>query len=126
MHRRHRQRTVREITICGVTVDAEQIGRLDAPSSVIQAAIELQVQAKAFNKNNEADVTVTLPADHPCYEVLQDDEFVKEFFIVAGLTVVVGDEVSATAKATEHCMCPRCRRYEPLVSDVCQRCNDVV
>jgi len=94
--------------------------------AVIQTSIEVQVQAKAFNKNNEADVALTLPADHPCYEVLQDGEFVKEFFIVAGLTVLAGDEVSATAKATEHCMCPRCRRYEPVVSDVCQRCTDVV
>jgi len=84
------------------------------------------VQAKAFNKNNEADVTVTLPADHPCVDLLNDREFVTEFFILADLTVEVGEEILATAKATSHAMCPRCRRYEPLVSDVCQRCQDVL
>ncbi len=103
-----------------------QVDRLLELRAVIQTAIEEQVQAKAFNKNNEADVTLTLPADHPCRSMLDDREFVTEFFILAGLTVVDGDEVSATAKATEHSMCPRCRRYEPLVSDVCQRCHDVM
>jgi len=94
--------------------------------AVIQTAIEAQVQAKVFNKNNEADVTLTLPADHPCADLLGDREFVTEFFILAGLTVVTGDEIAATAKATAHTMCPRCRRYEPLVTDICQRCNDVI
>ena len=103
-----------------------QVSTLLEIRAVIQTAIEKEVQAKTFNKNNEADVTLTLPADHVCASLLSDREFVTEFFILAGLTVVAGDEVSATAKATEHCMCPRCRRYEPLVTDICQRCNDVV
>lgn len=94
--------------------------------AVIQTAIEEQVQAKSFNKNNEADVTLTLPADHPCREVLADRALVTEFFIVAGLKLETGDVLAATAKATEHSMCPRCRRYEPLVSDICQRCSAVI
>ena len=94
--------------------------------AVIQTAIEEQVQAKAFNKNNEADVTLTLPSDHPCIDLLGDRDFVTEFFILSKLNVVNGNEISATAKATDHCMCPRCRRYEPLVTDLCQRCSKVV
>ncbi len=103
-----------------------QINSLLELRAIIQTAIEKEVQAKTFNKNNEADVTLTLPADHPCRPLLDERDFVTEFFILAELGVVTGDEVSATAKATEHCMCPRCRRYEPLVSDVCQRCSEVV
>ena len=104
----------------------EKVTSLLEVRAIIQAAIEEQVQAKAFNKNNEADVTVTLPADHPCVDLLNDREFVTEFFILADLTVEEGEEILATAKATSHAMCPRCRRYEPLVSDVCQRCQDVL
>lgn len=103
-----------------------QINSLLELRAIIQTAIEKEVQAKTFNKNNEADVTLTLPADHPCRPLLDERDFVTEFFILAELGVVTGDEVSATAKATEHCMCPRCRRYEPLVTDVCQRCSEVI
>ena len=104
----------------------EQIDCLLELRTVIQTAIEKEVQAKTFNKNNEADVTVTLPADHPSRELLSDREFVTEFFILADLHLETGGDVSASAIATKHCMCPRCRRYEPLVTDVCQRCNEVV
>ena len=59
-------------------------------------------------------------------EVLADRDFVTEFFILADLRIELGDQITATAKATAHDMCPRCRRYEPLVSDLCGRCNDVI
>jgi len=104
----------------------EQVDGLLELRTVIQTAIEKEVQAKTFNKNNEADVTVALPAEHPCRGLLADREFVTEFFILAELKVETGAELSASAKATVHPMCPRCRRYEPLVTDVCQRCSEVV
>ena len=104
----------------------EQVTSLLEIRAVIQAAIEEQVQAKAFNKNNEADVTLTLPSDHACMDLLKDRDFVTEFFILSKLYVEHGDEVKAVAAATDYVMCPRCRRYEPLVSDVCQRCSEVV
>ena len=104
----------------------EQINALLEIRAVIQASIEEQVQAKVFNKNNEADVTLTLPSDHPCLGLLENRDFVTEFFILSKLNVVHGGEISATAKATDYEMCPRCRRYEPLVTDVCQRCSEVV
>lgn len=105
---------------------SEQIEKLLELRAVIQTAIEREVQAKTFNKNNEADVTVTLPDDHPSRGLLSDRDFVTEFFILADLHLETGDEISAVAKATEHSMCPRCRRYEPLVTAVCKRCSDVV
>ncbi|MEJ6777977.1 MAG: isoleucine--tRNA ligase [Akkermansiaceae bacterium] len=88
----------------------------------IQQKVEEQVQAKAFNKNNEAEVTVPTPEKPELQSLLKDRSFTTEFFIVADLHL--GDDFAA--KKTEHSMCPRCRRYEPLVTDICQRCSDVV
>ena len=102
-----------------------QIDTLLELRAIIQTAIEKEVQAKTFNKNNEADVTVTLPDNHPCRELLADRDFVTEFFILADLRVEAGEQITATAKATDHDMCPRCRRYEPLVTDLCCRCSEV-
>ncbi len=106
---------------------SEKMSQLLEIRGVIQTAIEEQVKAKAFNKNNEAAVTLTVPADHGCSAELSNREFTTEFFILADIKLVEGAELSATAKATEHCMCPRCRRYEPLLDNgLCQRCADVV
>lgn len=98
--------------------------------SVIQVAIEAQVQAKAFNKNNEACVTLTLPAEEnpDVVALLEDPDFAREFFIVADLNVCRGEELSARAEKTPHAMCPRCRRYEPAATPegLCARCADVL
>jgi isoleucyl-tRNA synthetase len=88
----------------------------------IQQKVEEQVQAKAFNKNNEAEVTVPTPENKDIEMLLRDRSFTTEFFIVADLKL--GTDFAA--KKTEYSMCPRCRRYEPLVTDVCQRCSEVV
>ena len=106
---------------------SEKMASLLEIRGVIQTAIEEQVKAKAFNKNNEAAVTLTVPADHACRAELSNREFATEFFILSDLKLEDGAELSATATATEHCMCPRCRRYEPLLdSGLCERCADVV
>jgi len=108
-------------------VASEKIDALLELRGVIQTAIEAKVQAKEFNKNNEAAVTVTVPADFACLAELNDREFATEFFIVAELNVETGDEISATAEKTSYEMCPRCRRYEPLQeSGLCERCEEVV
>lgn len=98
------------------------VGELLKLRDQIQQKVEEQIQAKAFNKNNEAEVTVPTPEDENLKSILKDRSFTTEFFIVAGLEL--GTEFSA--RKTEYPMCPRCRRYEPLVSDVCQRCSEVV
>lgn len=104
--------------------------RLQEIKSVIQVAIESQVQAKAFAKNNEAAVSLTVPQEErpEIVQLLQDRDFATEFFIVAGLVVSQGAELTAAAEATPHAMCPRCRRYEPMPEgdSVCERCHDVL
>ncbi len=104
--------------------------RLLQMRSCIQIAIEAQVQAKAFSKNNEAVVALQIPAgeDALVRELLADEDFCKEFFIVAGLSVSEGAELAATASKSEHAMCPRCRRYERAVDEeqCCQRCHEVL
>ena len=69
--------------------------------------------------------------EHDCavaaIEALNDREFATEFFILADLKVQKGEVLEAEASATEYTMCPRCRRYEPLLdSGLCARCEDVV
>lgn len=104
--------------------------RLQQVKSVIQVAIESQIKAKAFNKNNEAVVSLSIPADEDAAVValLTDTEFAKEFFIISGLHVQTGAELSATAEKTPHAMCPRCRRYEPATTaeGLCARCAAVM
>ena len=104
-----------------------KVNRLLEIRRTVQTAIEEQVQAKAFNKNNEAAVTLVVPEGEPVYDLLRDRQFATEFFIIADLDVSAGKALSAKAAKTSYCMCPRCRRYEPLgKSGVCARCESVV
>jgi isoleucyl-tRNA synthetase len=105
-----------------------QAERLFEIKYAIQTAIEARVQAKEFTRNNEADVSLTIPeADAALLPLLNDREFATEFFIIAGLTAQSGAELIATARKTEFCLCPRCRKHEPVLeSGLCQRCEDVV
>lgn len=93
----------------------------------IQTAIEARIQAKEFSRNNEAAISLTIPADDIALAALSDLEAMKEFFIIAELEVQTGDALTATARKTELPLCPRCRRHEPLLeSGLCQRCDDVL
>jgi isoleucyl-tRNA synthetase len=93
----------------------------------IQTAIEGCVQAKEFNRNNEADVSLTVPeSDVALLPLLNDRDFATEFFIIAGLKAKAGPVLHATARKSNHPLCPRCRRHEPvLASGLCQRCDGV-
>jgi isoleucyl-tRNA synthetase len=104
------------------------VGELLDVRGLIQTAIEEKVQAKEFKKNNEAAVELTLPAGHPCAEILADRDFATEFFIVSNLVVKDGTQLAAVATRSAHPMCPRCRRYEPPVNDteLCARCDGVL
>ncbi len=108
-----------------VSKDVERLFQIKA---VIQTAIEAKIQAKEFTRNNEAAIALTLPeSDATLLEKLSDRDFATEFFIIAGLTVTQGTELSATAAKTELALCPRCRRHEPvLASELCGRCDEVV
>ena len=106
---------------------SQQVARLFEIKHAIQTAIEARIQAKEFTRNNEADVTLVIPAsDASLLEMLNDREFATEFFIIAGLSAVVGETLSATASKTELPLCPRCRKHEPLLeSGLCERCDEV-
>ncbi len=104
-----------------------QVNRLFEIKYAIQTAIEGRIQAKEFTRNNEADVSLTIPAaDSGLLGLLNDRDFATEFFIIAGLTATTGEELGATASKTEHSLCPRCRKHEPLLeSGLCVRCDAV-
>ncbi|MCH7226124.1 isoleucine--tRNA ligase [Haloferula sp. A504] len=104
----------------------KKIARLLEIRHDVQQAIEERVKAKAFKKNNEASVKLVVKEGEPAYDLLNDETFAKEFFIVAGFEVTVGGEFSVKVEKADHGMCPRCRRYEPLVDEVCERCAGVV
>jgi isoleucyl-tRNA synthetase len=106
----------------------KKVDRLFAIKAVIQTAIESRIQAKEFTRNNEAHVVLTLPtSDESLVELLSNRDFATEFFIIAGLEVNWSDELTATAAKTELCLCPRCRKYEPLIdSGLCERCDSVI
>lgn len=93
----------------------------------IQTAIEGCVQAKDFTRNNEADVSLTIPeSDAALLALLNDRDFATEFFIIAGLRAEVGSTLHATARKTDLPLCPRCRKHEPVLeSGLCPRCDEV-
>lgn len=103
------------------------VERLLEIRDLVQGAIEPLVQAKEFKKNNEARIVLSVPANHPCQEILADSVLVKEFFIVAELIIEEGETLQASASKSAHPMCPRCRRYEPVANEagLCQRCHEV-
>lgn len=107
---------------------SQQATRLFEIKYIIQTAIEGCIQAKEFTRNNEADVTLTIPdSDAGLLPLLNDREFATEFFIIAGLTTTVGHALGATARKTGHALCPRCRKHEPLLaSALCERCHQVI
>ncbi len=105
-----------------------KVNRLFEIKYAIQTANEARVQAKEFTRNNEADVSLTVPAtDAPLLELLNDRDFATEFFIIAGLKANTGEALAATARKTELPLCPRCRRHEPVVATgLCGRCDEVI
>ena len=107
---------------------SKDVDRLFQIKAVIQTAIEAKIQAKEFTRNNEAAISLTLPAsDAHLLEKLSNRDFATEFFIIAELTVTEGTELAAAAAKTGLPLCPRCRKHEPLVeSGLCARCDEVV
>jgi isoleucyl-tRNA synthetase len=107
---------------------SRRAARLFEIKYVIQTAIEGCIQAKEFTRNNEADVALTVPeADAELLPLLNDRDFATEFFIIAGLSATAGHTLAATARKTNHLLCPRCRKHEPLLAGgLCARCEDVV
>ncbi len=102
------------------------VEQLLAVRHVVQAAIEPEIQARRFTRNNEAAVRLELPPDHPAAGLLRDRAFATEFLIVAELELAAGPEPAATARRTTLPLCPRCRRHEPPdPGGLCHRCTAV-
>jgi len=93
----------------------------------VQTAIEARIQAREFKKANEAAVSLRVREGEPVYAELNQRELAKEFFIVAEFEVTAGSEFEVRVRRSEHAMCPRCRRYEPLEeAGLCERCAGVM
>lgn len=109
-------------------VVSKQAARMFEIKYAIQTAIEGCIQAKEFTRNNEAAVELIVPeADAELLPLLNDRDFATEFFIIAGLTATAGHALAATARRTEHPLCPRCRRHEPVnAAGLCERCAEVI
>jgi len=106
---------------------SEVVSELLDLRGVIQAAIEEKIQAKEFSKNNEADIKIVVPKGYPHIELLKDRDFSTEFFILSDVKIEEGEDLSVSVEKTVFYMCPRCRRYEPLVdSGLCARCDAVL
>ncbi|MFN0125698.1 MAG: isoleucine--tRNA ligase [Verrucomicrobiales bacterium] len=101
----------------------------------IQREVEKLRQAKLVGSNNEAAVTLHIPADHRLASLLDDAATVAEFLIVSDLTLVpaaAGGELRVQAALTSLPKCERCWRHLPNVGTcaahpvLCRRCAEVV
>ena len=98
---------------------------------VVTKALEDARGEKVVNKSQEAAVTVTAPKSVLDVVERYDAAVVEELFIVASVTFVEGDELSASVVKTEAEKCPRCWNYRELGGNanhphVCERCGDAL
>ena len=102
---------------------------------LIQREVEHLRQSKQVGSNNEAAVTLHLPADHPLAALQDDPATVAEFLILSDLTLLpapAGTPLRAEAAPTTHPRCHRCWKHLPdLGSDpahpgLCRRCTSVM
>jgi len=113
------------------TVATDKINTLITYRNIIQKAIEPLRQEKIIRANEEASVQLSLPegAESP-FDILGDEDAVKEFFIVSELDVSFGTETPvATAKKSNFGKCPRCWRLSPEVTSedtLCHRCIEAI
>lgn len=112
-----------------------QVEALLEAREVIQREIERLRQAKLCGSNNEAAVTLTVPASHPLAALRDDVDAVAEFLILSDFTIVVDSaatKLQAEATVTRYHRCERCWRHVADVGGVpehpllCVRCASVV
>lgn len=102
---------------------------------LIQREVEKLRQAKLVGSNNEAAVTLHLPAGHALAPLRDDAATAAEFLIVSDLTLVpaaVGTELRAEVAPSALPKCERCWRRLPDVGAcaahpaLCGRCAEVI
>ena len=87
------------------------------------------VQAKDFTRNNEADVSLTVPESDAALLPLAQRPRLRHRVLHHRRPhgAPKAPCSTATARKTEHCLCPRCRKHEPVLeSGLCERCDEVV
>lgn len=86
---------------------------------------------KFINKSQEAQVLLTIPQDMQAIIAKFDEKMFEELFIVSGVKIEQGSELSAKIEQAEGEKCPRCWNYRVLgenskYPDVCGRCGDAL
>ena len=110
---------------------AEDFGIILGVREIVTKALEDARGQKVVNKSQEADVTVTAPRSVLDHVERYDAAVFEELFIVASVSFVEGEELSAEVRKTTAEKCPRCWNYRalggnPSHPDVCERCGDVL
>ena len=95
---------------------------------VVTKVLEEARNSKVINKSQEADVVLTAPAETLAALQALGTDVLEELFIVSTVTLVEGDELSATVTKSTLEKCPRCWNYrtlggDPAHEDVCERCS---
>ena len=98
---------------------------------VVTKALEDARTAKIVNKSQEAAVTITAPEAQAHALAAFGDAVLEELFIVSGVSVQVGEELSCQVGLAEGEKCPRCWNYRQLGENerhpaVCRRCGEVL
>ena len=110
---------------------ADKFAQMMDVRDVVTKALEEARGAKVVNKSQEAEVVVTAPADVVAAANQYGMAVFEELFIVAKVTFVEGDQLSAAISAAEGQKCPRCWNVrelgaDPAHADVCERCAAVL
>ena len=107
--------------------ELERFEQAMALREVVTKALEEARASKRVNKSQEAAVKVTVPAD--MLKVLEGfgSAVFEELFIVSGVELMEGEELSCEVIAAEGEKCPRCWNYRTLggneaFPEVCGRC----
>ena len=123
-------RTKRVVEVLAERI-AEDFGVILGVREIVTKALEDARGQKIVNKSQEADVTVTAPRSVLDHVEQYDAAVFEELFIVASVSFVEGEELSAEVCKTTAEKCPRCWNYRELGGNpnhpsVCERCGDVL
>jgi len=80
--------------------------------------------AKEIGSNLDANVTINVPLEF--LEFAWDHRLLAKLFGVSNVEVKPGPSVVVEAHKAEGPQCQRCWAYIPLVTDACERCNEVL
>ena len=122
--------SVEQATPEAVALRAEYVVVLEVREAVTKALEEAR-GTKVIGKSQEASVEIVAPADMVALLTARGPVQMAEFFIVADVRFVVGENVIVTIGQAEGTKCPRCWNLRELETDerfpqVCARCADVL